>query len=225
MRQASRRFSELDLRTALIARLEDVAPPDSQLIEEFGIERGRARIDVAVVDRDLMGYEIKSDYDTLDRLARQMHAYHRVFDSLTLVTTAQYCEHAEQLLPTWWGIWQAEDKGTDAVVFTEVRSAGANPRQESHSLLSLLWREEAMALAQIHSPGRVRSHANRATLYDHLATLADTTTVRDWVAEALRKRQAWCDRSPRSDELVKSAEPTAALFEPCDGWQHLAATS
>lgn len=198
MRQVPRRYSETELRQALFAHLRRTAPA-AQVLEELGIEG--ARIDVALLDHGLTGFEIKSDFDTLDRLAHQMHAYHRVFDTLTVVTTAPFATQVELLLPSWWGLWLAREGADGTVQLEFVRAASENPRQEARSLLGLLWRQEALALARAHATGKVRASANRATLYDQLAAAADVPTARKWVADAL------CRRAWRNNEL-RSAYPT-----------------
>src|SRR5690349_9488984 len=104
MHHSLRRFAEAEIRQAVLTRLRR-ATPNAQILEELSIEG--ARIDVAVLDQGLTGFEIKSDFDTLDRLAHQIHAYHRVFDTLTLVTTEAFAAQVELLLPMWWGLWVA----------------------------------------------------------------------------------------------------------------------
>ncbi len=222
MRQDSKRLSESDLRDALKAHLQGQMSPHAQLVEELGIEHGGARIDVAVIDQALTGFEIKSDFDTLDRLANQMHAYHRVFDSLTLVTTADFVSQVDQLLPPWWGIWQAAWSESEGVSLTSVRAATGNPRQEAHSILSLLWRDEALSLLRTHSTEKINAHASRAKHYEQLAGLADLHTLRDWVTAMLRARTTWREQPIAA---VKSVDPVAAPFVSDDGWQRLVATS
>lgn len=200
----ARRLTELELRHALRDRLLACLTEDAQIIEELGIERGSARIDLAVINGTLIGYEIKSDYDSLDRLANQMHAYHRVFDELSMVTTPLFVRQVGQLLPPWWGILQAVCDD-DGVVFLEtVRAPSANPRQEALSLLSLLWRDEAAALLDLHGNSKAKAKLTRAMLYEKLAGLADLSTVRNWVSYALRHREEW-----RTKESVRSTSPTS----------------
>ncbi len=57
------------LREWLRARHE--GDPETVILDELGICRGRVRIDLTVVNGLLHGYEIKSDRDTLARLATQ----------------------------------------------------------------------------------------------------------------------------------------------------------
>ena len=56
-----------------------------RIIEELGVKHGTARVDIAVVNGIMHGYEIKSDKDTLQRLPRQISTFNPIFDQLTLV--------------------------------------------------------------------------------------------------------------------------------------------
>ena len=51
----------------------------------MGVWSGTVRIDVAVLNGEMCGYEIKSDRDTLERLPFQIEIYSKEFDKLTLV--------------------------------------------------------------------------------------------------------------------------------------------
>ena len=59
-----------EIRNTLRATLlsEHAGDPTAVVIDELGICQGSARIDMAVVNGSLNGYEIKSDLDTLARL-------------------------------------------------------------------------------------------------------------------------------------------------------------
>ena len=61
---------DLDIRSALHAkRLRRLkAKPDTLVIDELGLAHASSRIDVAVINGCIHGYEIKSAKDTLDRL-------------------------------------------------------------------------------------------------------------------------------------------------------------
>jgi hypothetical protein len=56
-----------------------------RIIEELGVVHGKSRIDIAVINGLMHGYEIKSDKDTLQRLPEQMNMYNSVFNKVTLV--------------------------------------------------------------------------------------------------------------------------------------------
>lgn len=221
MRQAIHRFSERDLRDALKSQLADESARGVRIVEEMVVEQGGARIDVAVLGPAFAGFEIKSDYDTLDRLAHQMHAYHHVFDRLTLVTSPAFVDQVRLLLPKWWGIWVARRSEDGQTGLCVVREADTNPRQDPISLASLLWRDEALALLALHSDKKISTHANRAKLAEGLAALTDTPTLRDWVVTALSNRTTW--RQPIA-KSIRSADQADAPFAPDGDWPRLVAT-
>lgn len=216
------RVSEQELRQALAAWLAPGLAPDELLVEELGIEHGSTRVDVAQVGRRLDGFEIKSDFDTLDRLARQMHAYHRVFDTLTIVTTAAFAPQVERLLPAWWGILQADRHADGKLHLHQVRPAADNPRQEAESIVSLLWRDEVVAILRDQLGAKVSASATRVKLYRQLSDLSDLTTIKHWVTTVLKDRASLRDR----DLLrVRSAGPIDEPLGPDGDLRHLAATS
>ncbi|MDI1254134.1 sce7726 family protein [Thermomonas sp.] len=216
------RVTEQELRQALATWFTPRLAAGDLLVEEMGIENGTARVDVAQLGSSLCGFEIKSDFDTLDRLAHQMHAYHRVFDELTIVTTAAFVPQVSLLLAPWWGILQAERTDSGEVSLTQVRPPDFNPRQELESIAALLWRDEAAVILRDNLGAKVASSANRAKLYRQLADLTELATLKKWVIEVLRSRT-----SLRERDLLrfKSAHSIAAPSERDDDLRRLAAMS
>ena len=66
--------SDAEIRPALRERLirRHANEADTVLIEELGLRRGKVRVDLTVVNGSLHGFEIKSDRDSLRRLAAQV---------------------------------------------------------------------------------------------------------------------------------------------------------
>src|SRR5690606_31017878 len=95
-----------DVRAALMKNVisNHLANPSTLVVEEFGLDRGGCRVDVAVLNGLMHGYEIKSDADTLARLPSQVTSYSAVLDKATLVVGACHVERALELVPNWWGI-------------------------------------------------------------------------------------------------------------------------
>lgn len=180
-------ISEQAIRDALKAELRRSMDVSDTVVEELNIELGASRVDMVLLSDLLCAFEIKSDFDTLDRLAKQMHAYQRVFDRITLVTTAAFLRSAERLLPAWWGLWIAEDTN-GAVTLTRLRDATQNPRQDPTMIASLLWREEAFALASYLAPERIRPRTTREELCSVIIDCGSTPDVRRWVVEGLKIR-------------------------------------
>lgn len=205
MAQPTTALTEPAIRMALLAYLRGRLRNEDLLIEELGIEHGAARVDVAQVSDRLLGFEIKSDFDTLDRLARQMHAYHRVFDALSIVTTAAFLDQVEALLPKWWGILLVSDDGT-ALTLAEIRPASAHARQEAMSLAALLWRDEAHAFLLEEAGPVVRARATRHEIYEAIAAAVPAAKIRSRVLTALRTREVLRERSHTSGEHLAYRE-------------------
>ena len=84
------------LRATLRSRLasQHHKETDTVFIDELGVCQGSAKIDIAVVNGQLHGYEIKSDRDSLRRLSSQAVLYSKVFDRVTLVCGERHVSHA-----------------------------------------------------------------------------------------------------------------------------------
>nr|MBA2702680.1 sce7726 family protein [Blastocatellia bacterium] len=66
--------------------------PETRILDELGLRHGAARIDIAVVNGILHGFELKSDMDSLKRLPHQVQIYSSVLDKVTLVVGRRH-EH------------------------------------------------------------------------------------------------------------------------------------
>src|SRR6202035_2006455 len=99
-------MKDFHIRTALKRELlaSHADDPGTAIIEELGILHGSCRIDLAVVNGVMHGYELKSDRDTLLRLPRQIQAFAAVFDYVTLVVGERHVRLAVEIIPDWWGV-------------------------------------------------------------------------------------------------------------------------
>ncbi|XXG30984.1 MAG: sce7726 family protein [Ferrovum myxofaciens] len=185
-------IEEHEIRSTLITLLDASRQGNSKVWEEFRIERGGSRIDVAMIGDELIGYEIKSDKDTFVRFSNQIHAYNRVFDRINLVCGPALTDQAVEVVPSWWGIVIAGRDSADIVHLTVMRAASANPKQNAFSLASLLWKEEAAAVlssAEASTPKTASVH----TLWDCMAKNFTVEAIRTVVTESLLKRQHYSD--------------------------------
>ena len=95
-----------DIRVTLIDELNRInAQHDYRIIEELAVCDGEARVDVAVANGRLCGYEIKSDADTLERLALQQKCYDKTFDMVSIVVGEKFKDRIEEHVPNYWGIY------------------------------------------------------------------------------------------------------------------------
>jgi len=51
---------------------------DTLVVDELGLNHGECRADIAVINGHLVGYEIKSNKDSLRRLEGQVNSYNAV---------------------------------------------------------------------------------------------------------------------------------------------------
>lgn len=95
---------DVDVRDALHRRLahERAGDDSTFVLDELGLCQ-QVRVDVAVINGRMSGYELKSERDTLRRLPAQIDVYSRVLDFATLVVAQKHHDHALPLLPDWWG--------------------------------------------------------------------------------------------------------------------------
>lgn len=165
------------------------AAGESKLFEELGIERGSARVDLALVGKLLEAFELKSDADDFGRMHNQIHAYNRVFDQITLVTGPAMCGAAMSIVPSWWGVWTVRRGTAGQLILKKIRAARPNPAQEPQSLADLLWRDEAAQILVEAACGPLSKRATRSDLCASLLRHVDVPTLKRHVAQRLVARR------------------------------------
>lgn len=164
----------------------------AQIFEELGVKHGVSRIDLAVINGIMHGYEIKSDLDTLNRLPDQIDAFSAVFDKLTLVVGKKHLYHAINLLPDWWGVLLAKVDADGAIVFYSIRKARKNLKQDPRSIAKLLWREEALQILEKRNKAKGIRSEKRAVIYERLANTISVRSLKEKVRDTLLvSRQDW----------------------------------
>lgn len=187
---SSSSITESELRQAVRSRLlADASKSGGRLFEEFGIESGEARVDLALVGTQLGAFELKSDLDSFARLHNQIHAYNRVFDRVTLVTGPVYSEASLSLMPTWWGVWSAARRTDGALALRVLRKPRANPLQNRLSMAMLLWRAECLEALASHGGEAPPKRATKFELHEALARELNVRQLREAVTGFLRRRQ------------------------------------
>ena len=156
---------------------------DTVLIDELGLCRGQVRVDLAVVNGQLHGYEIKSDRDSLRRLAVQVETYGKVLDRATLVVGERHLAEASSIVPAWWGVLYV-CATAEGLRFKTVRRARNNPHRDPHSLVELLWLDHAMALLQERNAARGVHGKPRRIVWDRVCSHFGV----DEIAAAVRTR-------------------------------------
>jgi hypothetical protein len=178
---------DIDIREALLSLHR--GEPDTRVVEELGLCQGVSRVDVAVVNGSIHGYEIKSERDTLVRLPAQKDVYSQVLDYVTIVTAQTHAKKVAKEIPSWWGIWSVGCEQGD-IHFEVTREAFRNPNINAYALAQLLWREEALQVLS----DRKMAIGIRSKSREHLwSRLASNLTVEDLgaiVRERLKQRSS-----------------------------------
>ena len=204
-----------DVRAVLLAELSQrYADDGSLIIEELGLRQGETRVDVAVVNGEISGYEIKSAADTLARFPHQQALYSEVLDRAWLVTTSERIEQLKSTLPEWWGlIATSERENVDGVQLDTVREATRNTDQNPLAIVQLLWRDEALGLLAAIGAEKGIMSKPRAVLWNRLTEMYALDELCAEVRTTLKARVNWRSGQPRSRGGVKS--PVGARFLAC----------
>ena len=174
------------------------------IIEELGLCSGTVRVDIAVVNGVLKGYEIKSDQDTLVRLASQVATYNRIFDTMAVVVAERHLRAAERMIPSWWAIQLVRaGNASDPLEIASVRRESPNPDVDPGSLVQLLWRDEVLELLGQIEPAKALQSKPRRVLWETLASAVPLPELKAMVCARLRNRPRWRLDGPRrqGDEM------------------------
>jgi len=175
------------LRSSLLLKHADEA--GTIVIEELGLCRGQVRVDVAVVNSLLHGYEIKSDRDSLRRMGVQVEIYGKVLDRATLVVGDRHLAEALGILPAWWGLLQVGATAR-ALRFRTVRRPRKNPSRDPRSLVELLWFDDAIAFLDEHNAARGVRGKPRRIVWDRVCCHFGVDEIAAAVRARLRARAA-----------------------------------
>ena len=179
-----------DVRSAVRRRLDvlHAGDPNTRVVEEMGVWSGSVRIDIAVINGELCGFELKSDRDTLERLPTQADIYSRVFDRVHLVVGSKHSTKALSHIPEWWGVIVATQE-TDQVTLSDLRESSGNPGPNAYLIAQLLWKNEAVSV--LETLGIAAGWRSRPVklLHERLASEVPLEVLKLHVRETLKSRE------------------------------------
>jgi len=184
----------LSLRKILVKKLKKYRKDgaDAEIYEEFGVSHGIARIDFAIINGVMSGYEIKSDRDTLKRLPEQVEEFNAVFDELTLVVGKKHLLKAMNLVPDWWGIILTKIDNHGRVIFNIIREPLHNKKQANIPITQLLWRAEALKILEERNRATGVRSKPRKFIYERLAgEFSNINDLKGVVSKLLIARTNW----------------------------------
>jgi len=183
---SAKRANDPDVRALLREYLENIHEgTGTVLLEELGLCQGDVRVDVAAVNGELSGFEIKSPSDTLARWPNQCRIYSKVVDRAWLVAPMKKLDAAGA--PAWWGkiaIFELDDR----LALRVVKEAAMNPSLDPLSLAKLLWRDEALEVLTNVGRGRGVMKKSRKHVWKKLIQSVEIDDLRAAVRAALKRR-------------------------------------
>lgn len=189
-----------DIRAALVAkRLKPhTRRSDALLVHELGLAHARRRVDIAVINGDIHGFEIKSAQDRLDRLPSQLEVYTRSLHRLTLVVAARHVQCALEIIPPWCGVLKVLVGIRGGIRFESVRRARKNPSVDPYIVAHLLWRNEVQNILSKRGTQPAVLRAPRAELYKLLVQKTPESQLTEMIRTAMAERTFWRERPLRS---------------------------
>lgn len=193
-------LKDVAIREHLVNRIlrKHTLDPTTKLIHELGIHHGEFRVDLALINGSMHGFEIKSEADSLHRLASQADAFSAVFDKMTLVVALKHVDGALEMVPPWWGIEISSYDVRGQMKLRTIRRSAGNPSVDANALVKLLWRDEALGRLRALEVALPSRGLNRKYLYDALVAQVSLSHLRRMVRDTLKHRSAWRVAAPNA---------------------------
>jgi len=164
--------------------------PDSIVVKEFVCgSAGDPRIDIACfTDKGIIGVEVKSDTDSIDRLASQgttyssVCAYTYLFASPNLMIAEKNRKKWWSAAPAWWGMLGFHQQKAYVQ-----REAPYSKFLAPHALLGLLWKNELYKMAKDFKVD-AKASWNRDRLAASIIDVAPLPVLHLYVVKQLRSR-------------------------------------
>ncbi len=174
-------MTEAEIRDLLVTHLAKTRQgSNAAFIAEMFLDRFSRRADLIMANGKLSAFEIKSDRDSLDRLAGQLDTYSRFFEQVTVVCAERHLQKVQALAAQGVGIWSVTENGSFAVV----RQAQNQEMQSHANWLSFLPVDELREFLRVR---RLKATGTRHDL-TQFAEEAPLKAVREYVLSYLKRR-------------------------------------
>lgn len=144
------------------------------------------RADLVLANGRLVGFEIKSEKDSLKRWEVQKVAYTNVFDEVWLCTHGKHLEKALSSTPKHIGIILVDNTKSIAIVREAKKNHGLN---NVYDLTGLLWREEIDELFKIYNIP-IKKRATKKEAREILANVLSLREARQFTLNKLKLRKS-----------------------------------
>ncbi len=183
------KLSDPDMREILFETYENTGER-LRIFEELVIGKSRADA-ILVKENEILGFEIKSDKDSLVRLITQVKNYERFCDKCYIVTGVHYIDRIEDEIPEHWGIYDITKDENGYLHIEMLREAQRNPKERPTTKLknqmNLLWRLELIRIVKTYKLGGVTKR-NKKQLRDLIIDKMGKEEAKRLTCDALIER-------------------------------------
>ena len=165
--------------------------PDTMVIDELGVGHGKNRIDIAVVNGCIHGYEIKSSKDNLLRFPSQLEAYTQCFEKLSFIAAENHIDELLQKNPEWCGIILSKKGPRGGISFSTVKKSKKNPSVSITAMAHFLWRSEAIELLANLGADKNMLKGARLSLYSNLSNMITVPELSSRIKSLFMSREEW----------------------------------
>jgi hypothetical protein len=185
--------TDLEIREAFHAKrlVSHHDHPGTMVIDELGVAHGKNRIDIAVVNGCIHGYEIKSSKDNLTRFSSQLESYAQCFEKLSFIAAENHIQELKRQTPEWCGIILAEKGTRGAINFSTLRRSKKNPEVNVIAMAHFLWKKEVIEILQGLGAENVMLKGARASLYENLSKMITVDELSLKIKNSFLNRNDW----------------------------------
>ncbi|WP_180003588.1 MULTISPECIES: sce7726 family protein [Acinetobacter] len=144
------------------------------------------RADLALANGRLVGFEIKSQKDTLKRWTSQMTAYSNVFEEIWLCSHGKHLHRALEITDKHIGVLAVDDSGS----ITVVRYAAENTKLNFYDLSGLLWKDELLTFASLNNIKEIKSRMTKNEIREVLSAHSSLNELKPYVLQKLKERKS-----------------------------------
>ncbi len=165
--------------------------PDTIVIDELGVAHGKNRVDIAVVNGCIHGYEIKSSKDNLSRFPSQLEAYTQCFEKLSVISAENHVEEILSHTPKWCGVILAKKGSRGGISFSTIRRDKKNPNVNIMAMAHFLWKKEVIELLIALGADKGMLKGARINLYKNLSKMITTSELSSRIKSLFMSRDEW----------------------------------
>ncbi len=191
-------MKDIDIREVLFDYLDEKYGR-IRILEEKVIYGSRADA-IGIIDDKIIGFEIKSDNDSYTRLKTQIKDYEKYCDECYLVVGKKHEKHANEHVPSYWGILVADE---NEVILQ--REASVCPKVKIKYQLDMLWRREIDAMVLSLAYPAYKSYS-KAKVEERIIEKTDPFVLKHLITEILFNRDYTIFDKDESDKKYRKTK-------------------